>query len=365
MIFSSLFRLVCVSGSVSLLGLSCGEDKPAPKPVIRPVRFHQVFSKGGNRDRSFSGTSKAALESKLSFKVKGTVDRVGVEVGDGVKPGNLIAELDPKDYRLQVEETEAALKSAEAQARKSQANRTRIQALWENGNASRHDLDAARASDESAGAQVRSVEKKLELAKSQLSYTRLTSPVEGSIAAVHVEVNENVTPGQPITLITSGSQLEVEVAIPDKLIAKIHEGDQVKIAFDALPDRTFPATVTEVGVAVTGLATTYPVIAKLNHSEPDCRPGMTADVTFRFESKERSERFFVPAVAVGEDRQGRFVFLVEPSEEGFGITQRRAVTRGELTSDGMEILEGLKDGERVVIAGISRVSDGQKVKLLE
>ena len=172
MISTFLFRLVCVSGSVSLLGLSCGEEKPAPKPVIRPVRFLQVFSKGGNRDRSFSGTSKAALESKLSFKVKGTVDRVGVEVGDVVKPGNLIAELDPKDYRLQVEETDAALKSAEAQARKSQANRTRIQSLWENGNASRHDLDAARASDESAGAQVRSVEKKLELAKSQLSYTR-------------------------------------------------------------------------------------------------------------------------------------------------------------------------------------------------
>jgi multidrug efflux pump subunit AcrA (membrane-fusion protein) len=91
---------------------------------------------------------------------------------------------------------------------------------------------------------------------------------------------------------------------------------------------------------------------------------MAAEVIFRFEST-REERIIVPSNAVGEDRQGRFVFVVEPAEEGFGIAHRRPVVIGDLTEQGIEILEGLNDGERVVTAGVTKLNDGQQVRLPE
>ena len=348
----------------SLLVYSCGGEEPIPDPVIRPVRYQEVFATGGTRERTFPGTSRASLESRLSFKVSGTVQRVAVEVGDKIKVKQLIAELDAKDYLLQVEDAEAGLKSAEAQSRKTNADYNRTRALYENRNASRNDLDAARARAESADAQVRSVQKKLELANSQHSYTRLTSPVDGAIASVTVEENENVAAGQPVALLTSGSLLDVEVAIPEFLIVQIRESDAVQISFNALGGRQFTGWVTEVGIAATGLATTFPVTVRMDHADPDCRPGMAAEVTFRFGSEDGRGHILIPAVAVGKDRHGRFVYVVEPSEAGSGTVRRSVVKVGDFSEAGFEILEGLVEGQLVVTASVSRIRDAQQVRLL-
>lgn len=348
-----------------LLPVACGEDAPPPEPVIRPVRTQAVYATGGGRTRVFPGAANAALESRLSFKVPGTVDRVAVEVGDRVEAGATIASIDARDYRLQVQEAEAALNSATAQARSAESNYSRVRALYENRNASANDLDAARAAAESATAQVRRAEKGVELARSQLSYTTLTSPVAGSIASVMVEENENVSPGQAIALLTSGSQLEVRVAIPEVLIGGIREGEAATVTFDAIPNRTFTAKVTEVGVAATGAATTFPVVVRLDDADPAHRPGMAAEVAFTFGEQEGRTRMIVPTVAVGEDRSGRFVFVVEATGDGLAKTIRRPVRVGDLTDAGLEIREGLKDGERVVTAGVSRIQDGMTVRLLQ
>jgi len=228
---------------LALVVVACGDEAPPPEPVIRPVRYVEVFATGSGQQRTFSGISQAALQSTLSFKVLGTLRTVAVKVGDRVTAGQLIAEIDGQDYLLQVQDTEAGLKSTQAQARNAVANYSRVRALYENRNASKNDLDAARATSESAQAQVRSVQKKLELAKLQLSYTRLISPINGAIATVNVEENENVSPGQPVALLTAGAQLEVTVGIPEGLIAQIREGNRVEVRFDAIKDKAFPCTI--------------------------------------------------------------------------------------------------------------------------
>ena len=93
-----------ISGLAIVTLIACEEETPPPEPVIRPVRYVQVYSTGGARVRTFSGTAHAGVESKLSFKVGGTVLRVGVKVGDRVRAGQLIGELDTRDYELQVQE---------------------------------------------------------------------------------------------------------------------------------------------------------------------------------------------------------------------------------------------------------------------
>jgi len=102
----------------------------------------------------------------------------------------------------------------------------------------------------------------------------------------------------------------------------------------------------------------------LQQRVPGFRSGLAAEVTFRFEGRKGQARMLVPPVAVGEDRDGRFVFVVEEIEGGLGIVRRRPVVVGELTAEGLEILDGLVDGERIVTAGVRRLHDGRKVRLM-
>ena len=356
-------RILAVAVLGTILLPACETEEPVREPIIRPVRTQQVSTTGGTRVRTFSGTAQAGLESRLSFRVPGKVRLLNVNVGDHVKAGDLIAELDPMDYRLQVEETEASLERARADLRNAEAKYARVRALYENRNASRDDLDAARAGAESARAQVHSIQKRLELVGSQLRYTRLKAATDGAIAEVGVEVNENVQAGQTVVLLTSGARPEVKVGVPGILISQVQEGGDVEVTFDSIPGTVFRAAVTEVGV-VTGMSTTYPVTVRLEESDPDVRPGMAAEVAFRFGSPDDRERFLVPPIAVGEDQNGRYVYVVEQGSEGFGVTLRRTVTVGELRQEGIEILEGVSDGDLVVIAGISKIVDGLQVKLL-
>ena len=348
---------------VAALVPACAKEAPPPQEVLRPVRCTTVYATGGTQERWFSGAARADVESNLSFKVSGTVRAIGVKVGDRVQKGATIAELEPTDYELQVQDAQASLLQAQSQARNAIANYTRVQGLYVNQNASRADLDAALAQKESAEAHVASLEKKLELAQLQLEYTRLTAPVAGSIASVDVEVNENVDAGKSIVMLTGVGRKEVKVTIPEILITQIHDSDAVTVRFDAIAGRTFPGTVTEVGVSSTGFATTYPVRVQLDQAVPEVRPGMAAEVRFRFEGSGGRSAFIVPPVAVGEDREGPFVFVVEATGDGLGVTRRQRVTVGELTSRGLEILTGVEDGDLIVTAGVSRIADGRKVRI--
>jgi len=351
--------------SIILSLMACNDNGPPQPPPLRPVRSATVRAFSGQIQRSFSGISKAGQESRLSFRVPGAIEGLFVKVGDRVQAGQLIARLDATDYELQKQEAQAALARTLAQARNAEANYARVRALYENRNASRNDLDAARAASESAAAAVRASETRLELARSQLRYTRLTAPVNGAIASVPIEAGENVAAGQIVALLTAGAIPEVGVAIPESLIAGIERGDAVAIRFDALPQRVFEGQVTEVGVAATSYATTYPVTVRLSGADPAIRPGMAAEVAFSFGQRtEGGTRFLVPPEAVGEDRAGRFVFTLEVEGANLGRVRRQPVRVGELSAEGLEIVSGLKDGNRIVTAGVALIQDGQQVKLL-
>jgi len=363
---SRISRFLSVGATILFslsLFVSCQKAEEVSEPVIRPVRYTRISSTGGTRLRTFSGTARAGMESKISFKVEGTLVSLPIKVGDVVRKGQIIAVLDPKDYEIEKQEAEASLARAQAEARNAAANYDRVRQLYENQNASRNDLDAARASAESAEATVRSERTKLDQARLKLGYTRLLAPATGSIASVDVEINENVQAGKTVALFHSGSSIEVEVAIPESLISEIRKDSQVTVTFDALPGKEFSGTVTEVGVGAVQFATTYPVIIRLIGRNSDVLSGMTAEVTFRFKSSDQRKRFLVPPVALGEDREGRFLFIVEPTDPGYGIVRRKEVTVGELTSGGIEVLSGLEDGDLVVTAGIGSLTDNAKVKL--
>ncbi|MFC1538622.1 efflux RND transporter periplasmic adaptor subunit [Candidatus Latescibacterota bacterium] len=342
---------------------SCDTEQKVQDEIIRPVRSEQVFS-GGSRSRTFSGVAKAGIESNLSFKVPGNVEKLLIKVGNTVKAGDLIAELDDIDYNLEVKRSEASLEQTEARLRNAKAMYDRIRLLWENNNTSRSDLDNAQTSFETAKAMVDAGKRTCELAQLQLGYTKLTAPVDGAIASVNVEENENVYAGQTVALLSSGSRIEVDVSIPEKLIYQVKEGSSVLVTFDAVENEEFTGIITEVGITISGDSPAYPVTIKLDQDTDKVRAGMAAEVTISFESENDRNAIIVPSRAIGEDSDGRFVYIAIPSGDGLAQISKRNITVGELTSEGIEVLEGLKDGDRVVTAGLSKISDDMTVKLL-
>ena len=349
---------------LAYLCAGCADQAPEQE-VLRPVRSETITLSGGSRARSFSGMARAGQETDLSFRVPGRIEGLYVEVGDTVEAGKVIAQLERNDFEIAAGQARANLAEESARSRNAKADLERIRSLYESDNASKNDLDAALAQAQAAEAQVEASTQALEGAERQLAYTSLRAPVGGAIASVPVEVNENVVQGQLVVKMTSGSRPEVEVAIPGVLIAQIREGQAVEVTLDALPGRTFDAVVTEVGVSSTVTATTFPVTVRLEGANRDVRSGMAANVAFRFED-DNPEHIYVPSHAVGADRDGKFVFVLDPTEEtGVGHVRRTAVEVGDFTTDGLQILSGVKSGDRVVTAGVRRLTDGQSVKLLD
>jgi len=357
-IFTSSLLTAC---AVTLF--ACGPAEQEAEELIRPVRYVQVSAQGSARIRMFSGVARSSTEPSLSFRIPGTVQRVLVNVGDQVRSGQVLAELDPADYDLQAREAKAARAQARALEIQARSNYERVQAMYENQSASKSELDAARASYEFAHEQDNIMKRRRDLSERQLRYTKLRAPADGAIADVRIDENENVASGHVVMILISASDIEVNVSIPELLISQVREGDDVAVTFDAIRERTFPGTISEVGVASVGFATTYPVMVQLKETDTSVLPGMAAEVALTFRSESAAGQILVPSFAVGEDRTGRFVYLIDSLESGLGIARRTEVTVGELYGENLEILSGVSDGDYLVIAGVTKLHDTQRVSV--
>jgi RND family efflux transporter MFP subunit len=286
-----------------------------------------------------------------------------VQIGQRLRAGELIAEIDPASYTLQAQQAQASLVEAQANDRQAAANYERTKGLYANDNASLNDLEAARARAESARAVVRSAGKALEIAQLNLSYTRLKADTDCSIASLSIEVNENVSVGEPVAVVSCGDDFEVEIDLPESLIGRVDEYTPVTVNFGAIPDQSFSGQIREIAVASVDSSAAFPVIVGINEKHPSLRSGLAADVTFQFDLRSASGGgVIVPVSAVIRDPAGTFVFIAKPDgAAGEAIVQRSEVTLGELTQSGIEVISGLSVGDRVVTAGVSVVRDGQRV----
>ena len=348
-----------------ILLVACQAEEVTPDTVLRPVRTILVETSSQVAPETYAGVAKAGIESSLSFRVPGSVEAVGVKLGDRIRRGQMLARLDPTDYLLQVEEAKAGLAQAHAAVRQASADYDRVRALYENNNASKAEFDAARAYAESAAAQVDASALRLQKAEQQLGYTELRSPLGGAVARVEVELNENVRAGQMVVLLASGGQPEVEVAVPESLIGRLETGQKASIVFDALPGAPFTGRVSEVGVFSRDAATFDAVIEVLDGGAEGpqaaaIRSGMAAEVSFFFDRGEPT--IHLPPLAIGEDNAGRFVFLLDRRGDGTGTVRRQAVEVGSIDGLGVSITSGLEAGSEVITAGVRRLADGMEVK---
>lgn len=354
---------------VSLLALFGCREEEKPPEVIRAIRWTRVTESTSQLVRMISGTIRPVDQTALSFAVSGTVEKVSANLGDQVKKGQVLAELDKQPFTLAVRDAQAAVSKAKAIMTERRANYQRTVSLYEADNASKSDLDEARASRDSARSQVKAAEAQLGLARRDLNKTVLRAPYNGAISTRKIEPHMEVRVGDALfTLDGEASGFEVRTAVPERLVIRLRVADTADVVFSSLRSRRVPGEITEIG-SRSQTANTFPVTVRLLETFADLRAGMSVEVAFQFTPETKAGEalargFLVPvsALLVGPEETS-FVFIYDTKNSTVKKTQ---VKVGNLRDNDV-LLEphNLKAGDIIATAGVPFLHDGQKVKLMK
>lgn len=314
----------------------------------------------GPRQVFYPGRVQAAVQTRLSFEQAGKIEGILVHKGSRVQPGQVLARLDPDDYRLAVKDRQARLHQVQARLQEARSSYERVKALYETQNLSQQELDKARGTLRALEAKEDAARNALLQAKKDIQDCLLRAPWAGKVADVPLQAHQTVRAGRPVVILNSEQDMEVEITVPEAVISGIQAGDMAQVHLDALPHEEFAARVSEVG-AQAGALGTYPVVLVLKQGDSRIRAGMAAQANVR--SKAGRQAVCVPVQAViGESGGSRFVWKVDREHSTVG---KNKVVVGDLTAQGVQILSGLKSGEIIVLRGVHRLREGMHVRVLD
>ncbi len=333
---------------IALLAGACSRKTPAPA-VVRPVKVATAAG-AGLIDKDFAGMATPDDAVNLAFKVAGQVLDVPVSQGAGVKKGELLAELDPRDIELQV----AATRSAFEETRSQQQH---MQRLLEHEAVSRQEAEAAAT----RYAQARSTyENTLDLLKD----TRLKAPFAGVVERKYVDNFERVQAGQPILRLVNPVTSTVQFTLPENALPLLRDSStRFTVAFDNYRGAAIPARLKEY-VETSSDASGFPVSLTLENPDPAryrISPGMSCTITM-LSADPVPDAVSLPVSAVcAPAGGGTYVWIVGAGDR----VMRREVTLGELFGrDRVVVDSGVAPGERVVTAGVYQLREGERVRIL-
>jgi RND family efflux transporter MFP subunit len=361
--------LLLTTGAALIILAGCSNEAPRaadPLDIARPAKIATV---GGTTSaaRTFPGRVQAAQQVPLAFRVGGPVISIDVSKGESVAAGDVLARIDPRDYEVQVKNLQARLAASRAQEIQARETYRRVRGLFENDNASKADFDNARAALDVATAQLEATSQALEAARLSLDDTRLRAPYAGTVADRLVEAHETVAPGRPVVLFQDVRGLEVVIDVPEREVSGLTSRDSasIMVRFDAVAgEQAFPATIKEFATESDPQTRTFPVTLQLSgQPNVDLLPGMTASVRWGGATDSLDNTLVVPVGSiVGEETGTTFVWSVDPDTDR---VLRTPVATGGLNDCGILILDGLNPGDRILVAGVHFVQEGQLVRALD
>ena len=351
--------------AVLLITLTACQDKAEVVEQIRALKVFTVTELADGRQRRFPGIVHATDSAALSFEVGGKVQQVTVDIGDQVKKGQLLADLDTEPYKLDVQAAEADLATARSEYKNMKLQFERVDELVDKGFVSRARWDAAMAARDTARNQINFAVSKLNLAKRDLRLTTLTAPFDGSIAARSVDPHVKVHPGQKLFEINADGAMEVQFDISETIIAQMHLGMPVSVKFPTLQGKFSEGRISFIGSAA-GTANAFPVKADLFDLPAQIKPGMTADVDFILRDDNLTAGYLVPlaAVAPGDDTAFGYVFIYDPETSKVRKTPIE-IPKDSAQDNMVQISKGVSAGDQIAVAGVSFLNDGQQVKLMQ
>jgi RND family efflux transporter MFP subunit len=348
--------------ALSLLLVGCrAEDAPRDEPV-RIVRAMKVADLAGLTGRSFPGQASATQEVDLAFRVSGPMIALPVLIGDQVEEGELVARIDPRDFKVRLRNAQAQLGQAKATYALAADQHERGQAAFEQGGLNPIELTRLREAENSAKASVDAMEAAVDAARDAVTDTDLLAPFSGIIVAHYVDNFENVRADQRIVRLLDKTRIEFIVNIPESLISLVRYVEDIRVRYDAFPDLEVPAKILEVGAEASATTRTFPVTLIMDQPEGALiLPGMAGRVfgTARAPDEARLD-IVIPVTAVfspaAED--GSCVWVIDPSSN---TVARREVRIGQLVSGGYVVQSGLETGELIATAGVHFLKEGQEV----
>jgi macrolide-specific efflux system membrane fusion protein len=287
-------------------------------------------------------------EVKVGSRISGVVKRLRANIGDYVKAGQIIAELDDAELQARLSQNIAALAKAQADLNLARITFDRAHSLRQKDLNSTQDADQAEAALKSAEALLKQAEANLDYAKVQVSYTTIVTPISGVIASVSTQEGETVLASlsaPTFVSIINLRRLEVQVYVDETDIGKIKVGQQASFTVDTYSDTDFKGTVTAIypKAVIQDNVVNYIVTAEIAGSQGKIlRPEMTTNVTISLET--RKNVLAVPTDAITRDRGDRYVAVFEGDKK-----IQRKVKAGWKDNGFTEIISGLKEGERVLI----------------
>jgi RND family efflux transporter MFP subunit len=341
-----------------------GADASALTEKVRPVKAIRLTAPMYTSVRSFPGSAQATREVNLAFRVSGPLVELNGDTGDKVTQGDIIARIDPRDFTVQVKALRAKLTASRAKLTESKLQYERYINLIKENAAAKATYDQVKATFEMAQAQVDADMRNLEAARNALKDTVLIAPFTGFIHNKLVENYETVSQGQPVFSVVDLSTMEVEIGIPENLVGKVDRFTNYQCTFESMPQKTFNATLKEVGKKPSPSNQTYPLTLILNPEESSSvRPGMSAEVTVAIAGPNKNACFSVPAQSIVNDSQRKtFVWTVDEKTKKVA---RRYVETGDFTHTGIEVKGDVHTGEWVVTAGASFLKEGQTTRILK
>lgn len=372
---------------------STGAAVSAPVVAVRAEKMEETLE--------LSGTVRAVAVSVLSSKIPGRITTISVREGDRVRRGQVLARIDDREASAGVAQAEAALRqarftveemekalsmaqaelrAAEARSRVAAATYQRFQALVERESVSRQEFDEVKARWESASADadrvrssiqalgakkeqalaaVRAAEASLEAARALWGYTEVTAPMDALVTAKHAEVGQMATPGLPILTVEDPSDYRLEVPVPEGVLTGVRLGQTVPVRIEGILE-DITGRVVEILPSLD--AATRTGLAKI--ALPSLQAHDSGTVRWRSGAFGRA-RFVtgfrhtlaVPAAAVTRRGQLTGLFVVDENQ----VCRWRLVRTGRSAGDKVEILSGIRDGERIVARIVSELSDGTRI----
>jgi macrolide-specific efflux system membrane fusion protein len=344
-LISSAIALVAIAG-VAITTLGDSKEKGATALATATVEKRDM---GSVVQATGIIKPKVGAEVKVGARITGKVERLYANIGDRVKSGQVLVQLEQDDLKARVDQAQASYDEAQAILEKAKSDLNRDRELAKQGYLSEQALDNLQNGHDIAKARLAKAKADLDYARTQLSYATIKAPISGTIASVTTQAGETVAAGLNaptfITIIDLG-KLEVNAYVDETDIGKIGVGQEALFTVDTFPDKDFTGKVTAIypRAVLQENVVNYITLIGISNTEGKLKPDMTANVTITL--KKKTGVLAVPGASVMREGGKKFVQVMAQN----GTQEKREVRTGWKDGSYLEITSGLKEGDVVVIS---------------
>lgn len=342
----------------SMLLTACAEEQSVSKPKARPVKIFTVGSVVSGTVE-YPGEVSAALKAEMAFEVTGKIVKFPVKEGQKVNKGQLLAQLDLRDFQ-------STVSSAQGEYDQVLANYQRAEELIKNNYISKTDYDQIKA-------QLKTTQSNLNKAKKALEEATLIAPFAGQVAKKLVDDFANIQAKQAILVLQDSNSLEIVINVPEVDWVRAKPGINLEehtrllrpqVELSSMPGRRFDATIKEVSTTADPATRTYSAtLAFPAPTDITVLPGMTAKCIIHVPDEIEAQNNEIPSKAVVSDPDGNaFVWRIDP--ENMSVS-KATIKLGELSGSNVKILQGLNSGDQIAVSGVHQLMDGMQVTRFE